>query len=99
MTSMTTLGTRDRTPWTRQTANGATYGGFVAIDTPGATDQLVALVTCGRHLGGELERVRVGGETLDQLRPGLVHLPAVQQVRVGQDVRVVQVVVVGVQHL
>jgi len=99
MTSMTALGTRDCAAWTRQAANGATYGRFVAVDTPGATYQLVARVTRGRHLGGKLERMTVGGKTLDQLRPRPVHLPPVQQVGVGQDVRVVQVVVLGIQHL
>ena len=78
MTSMTTLGTRHRGSWTRQTTDGASNGDFVAIDAPGPADRLVTRVTRGRQLGGKHERLTIGGETLDQLRPRLVHLPAVQ---------------------
>ena len=96
--SVPTQGTEGRQAGARQATHGAADGDCVAVHTPPAPHRLPALRTPGRDHGGEVVAVLAAGETLEELSPRLEHLPPVQKVRVGLDVRVIELVVVRAHH-
>lgn len=89
VTPVTTSGADNGGAGAWQSTQRASDGGGVAEDAAGPRHALAAARAAAGHLGRVQTRLVSRGQALEKFRPGTEHIPSVEQVGIGQDVRVI----------